>query len=54
MLTPDALSMVNVDMHRVVESGTFDIMVGPNSVDTSTVPLQVAQPSYKPSEAPSK
>ena len=34
-LTPDALSMIDVDMHRVVEPGMFDIMVGPSSVATS-------------------
>jgi beta-glucosidase len=52
-LTPDALAMLNMDMHRVVEPGTFDIMVGPSSAETSTVPLQVVQPSFKPAEAPS-
>src|SRR5579863_1139943 len=51
-LTPDALSMIDVDMHRVVEPGTFDIMVGPSSVETSTVALQVVQSSYKSTEAP--
>jgi beta-glucosidase len=45
-LTPDALSMLNIDMHRVVEPGTFAIMVGPNSVNTSSVALEVVQPSY--------
>jgi len=50
-LTPDSLSMLDVDMHSVVEPGTFDVMVGPNSVDTSTVPLQVVQPTFKPAEA---
>jgi len=53
-LTPDALALINVDMHRVIEPGMFDIMVGPNSVDTSTVPLQVVEPSFHPAEAPSK
>jgi beta-glucosidase len=51
-LTPDALSMIDADMHRVVEPGTFDIMVGPNSVDTTSVALQVIQPTFKPAEAP--
>jgi beta-glucosidase len=45
-LTPDSLSMINIDMHRVVEPGTFDIMVGPNAVDTSSVALQVVQPTF--------
>jgi len=40
-LTPDALSLVNADMHRVVEPGTFDIMVGPSSSQTTSVPLRV-------------
>ncbi|HEY8672113.1 MAG TPA: glycoside hydrolase family 3 N-terminal domain-containing protein [Terriglobales bacterium] len=40
-LTPDALSLVNADMHRVVEPGTFDIMVGPSSSQTTSVQLQV-------------
>jgi hypothetical protein len=44
--------MIDVDMHHVVEPGTFDIMVGANSVDTSTVALQVVQPTFKPAEAP--
>jgi len=53
-LTPDALSMIDVDMHRVVEPGIFDIMVAPSSAETSTVPLQVVDPSDQPAEAPSK
>jgi beta-glucosidase len=40
-ITPDALSMLNVDMHRVVEPGIFEIMVGPSSDQTTTVPLAV-------------
>ena len=28
-ITPHMLSMLNTDMHRVVEPGIFDIMVGP-------------------------
>ena len=42
-LTPDALSLLDVNMNRVVEPGTFDIMVGPNSVETQAVPLQVVE-----------
>lgn len=42
-LTPDSLSMLDLDMHRVVEPGTFDIMVGPSSVETTSVPLQVEE-----------
>ncbi len=40
-ITPDMLSMLNIDMHRVVEPGLFDIMVGPSSDQTSTVALAV-------------
>jgi beta-glucosidase len=50
-LTPDSLSMINIDMHRVVEPGTFAIMVGPNSVNTSSVALEVVQPTYTPPPA---
>jgi beta-glucosidase len=31
VITPDKLSFLNEDMHRVVEPGTFTIMVGPSS-----------------------
>jgi len=40
-LTPKDLQMLNRDMHWVVEPGTFDIMVGPSSDQTTSVPLQV-------------
>lgn len=40
-ITPEALSMLDLDMHRVVEPGMFDIMVGPSSDQTTSVPLQV-------------
>jgi beta-glucosidase len=43
-ITPDMLSMLNVDMHRVVEPGVFDVMVGPSSDQTSTVALTVLGP----------
>jgi len=42
-LTPDALSMLDVNMNRVVEPGVFDIMVGPSSAQTMSIPLQVVQ-----------
>jgi hypothetical protein len=35
------LSMLNTDMHRVVEPGIFDVMVGPSSADTKKVALKV-------------
>jgi len=40
-ITPDALSLLNVDMHKVVEPGAFDVMVGPSSTQTQTVTLNV-------------
>jgi beta-glucosidase-like glycosyl hydrolase len=40
-LGPKALAFLNLDMHRAVEPGAFDVMVGPNSVDLKTVKLQV-------------
>jgi beta-glucosidase len=38
----DELSFLNRDMHRVVEPGTFKIMVGGNSVDLTGTTLTVA------------
>jgi beta-glucosidase len=38
----DQLSFLNRDMHRVVEPGTFKIMVGGNSVDLTEATLTVA------------
>jgi len=49
-VTPDTLSMLNVDMHRVVEPGVFELMVGPSSEETSKVLLTVlpeAAPSVR-------
>jgi beta-glucosidase len=40
-LTPASFRMWNIDMHRVVEPGDFDIMVGPNSVDLKTAVLHI-------------
>jgi beta-glucosidase len=51
MLTPNALSLIDVDMHRVVEPGTFDIMVGPSSAETSSVALEVVQPKFVPPQS---
>jgi hypothetical protein len=50
-LTPESLSLIDVDMHRVVEPGTFDIMVGPSSAEISSVALQVVQPTFTPPPA---
>jgi beta-glucosidase len=43
-LTPHDLQMLNRDIHRVVEPSVFDIMVGPSSDQTSSIPLQVVAP----------
>ncbi len=40
-LTPDALSLLDVNMKRIVESGDFDLMVGPSSAETTTITLTV-------------
>ncbi len=40
-ITPDMLAILNVDMHRVVEPGAFDLMVGPSSDNTKSVKLTV-------------
>ena len=40
-ITPETLSMLDTDMHKVVEPGIFEIMVGPSSDHTTTVPLAV-------------
>ena len=42
-ISPEDLSLIDVNMNRVVEPGTFDIMVGPNSVETSSATLEVSQ-----------
>lgn len=40
-LTPDSLAILDINMHRVVEPGMFDIMVGPSSAQTQRVRLEV-------------
>jgi beta-glucosidase len=42
-LGPEELSFLNRDMHRVVEPGTFTIMVGGNSVDLTNTKLNVVE-----------
>jgi beta-glucosidase len=42
-VTPDKLSFLNLNMERVVEPGTFDIMVGPSSTKFQTVNLEVVR-----------
>ncbi len=43
VLTPSELSFVNEEMKRVVEPGTFDVMVGPNSLDLASARLEVVE-----------
>jgi len=40
-VTPEMLSIWNIDMHRTVEPGVFDLMVGASSDKTSAVKLTV-------------
>ena len=42
-LGPEELSFLNRDMHRVVEPGTFTIMVGGNSIDLTNTKLDVVE-----------
>ena len=42
-LGPEELSFLNRDMHRVVEPGTFTIMVGGNSIDLTNIKLNVVE-----------
>ncbi len=51
-ITPDTLSMLNTDMHKVVEPGAFEIMVGPDSVHTTTATLNVVGPYGETGIAP--
>jgi len=41
LITPETLSILDINMRGRVEPGTFDIMVGPDSEHTATVPLQI-------------
>jgi beta-glucosidase len=43
VLGPDELSFLNRDMHRVVEPGTFTVLVGGNSIDLTPAKLQVVE-----------
>jgi len=51
-VTPDTLSMLNTDMHKVVEPGAFEIMVGADSVHTTTAILNVVGPNGETGIAP--
>ncbi len=51
-ITPETLSMLNVDMHKVVEPGIFEVMVGASSDQTKTVTLAVTGPYGETGIAP--
>lgn len=58
-VTPDMLAILNTDMHRVVEPGVYEMMVGPSSDDTKTARLTVGggaggQPPLPPPPAGSE
>jgi len=40
-ITPEDLSLIDVNMNWVVEPGTFDLMIGSSSAETSSVALEV-------------
>lgn len=50
-ITPDAPSLLDVDMHKVVEPGAFDVMVGSSSTQTQTVTLNVVGPEGQTGQA---
>jgi beta-glucosidase len=41
VITPDKLQFYDVNMKRVVEPGTFEIMVGPSSIKHLSAKLEV-------------
>jgi beta-glucosidase len=45
-ITPDDLSLIDVNVNPVVEPGTFDLMVGPSSAETSNVALEVTNQQF--------
>ena len=54
-VSSEMLSMLNADMHSVVEPGIFDLMVGPSSDQTNSVALTVVGPhgeANKPMQPP--
>jgi beta-glucosidase len=51
-VTPELLSILDVDMHRVVEPGVFELMVGPASDETSKVLLTVTGPNGETGRPP--
>jgi hypothetical protein len=40
---PDELSILNGQMKSVVESGPVDVLIGANSVETSSVTLTISE-----------
>ena len=40
-LAPDALSLLDINMKRVVEPGDFDLMIGSSSAETTSITLTV-------------
>jgi len=42
-ITPESLSMLDINMNKVVEPGAFDVMVGPSSAETTSVQLTVVE-----------
>ena len=50
-VTPEMLSILNIDMHRVVEPGVFELMVGPSSDNISTVRLTVTNAAGRYAES---
>jgi beta-glucosidase len=51
-VTPELLSILNIDMHRMVEPGVFDLMVGPSSDQTKSVELTVVGPHGETNKPP--
>src|SRR5450631_114040 len=47
-LAPEDLSLIDVNMNHVVEPGTFDLMVGASSAETTSIALEVVQPTFIP------
>jgi beta-glucosidase len=41
VITPDKLQFYNIDMKRVVEPGTFEVLVGSSSAKTEKVSFEV-------------
>jgi beta-glucosidase len=42
-VAPESLALLGPDMKPLVEPGVFDVMVGPSSAETTTVPLHVRE-----------